>query len=78
MAVPISEWVDSQISWALGCLGKAGLSKTHLFVERGLDVLVRRFEAGKSWASEDGESQRVGAALEALKALKHYGMLSGV
>lgn len=78
MAVPVSEWVDSQISWALGCLGKAGLSKTHPFVERCLGALIRRFGAGGSWASEDGESQKVGAALEAVKALKHYGMLSGV
>jgi hypothetical protein len=77
MAVPLSEWVDSQIAWALGCLGKAGLSKTHPFVKRCLDALVHRFQGGGEWASEEGEPQRVGATIQVLNALNHYDMLSG-
>lgn len=78
LAVPLSEWVDSQISWALGCLGRAGLPRSHPFAEKILPTLVDRRAEDGAWASEDGEAQRVGATLEALKALKHYGMLSGV
>jgi squalene cyclase len=75
MTAPLSEWVDSQISWALECLGKAGLPKDVPFVEKGLAELVWRRRVDGSWASEDGEARSVGAVIGVLKVLKHYGVL---
>jgi hypothetical protein len=75
MAKPISEWASSQISWALDCLGRAGLSKYHPFIERCLAELIRRQDSEGKWSSEDGEDYAVGATIEALKVLKHYGFL---
>jgi squalene cyclase len=72
MAEPLSDWVDSQISWALQCLGRAGLPKDNPFVEKGLAELARRQRADGRWTSEDGEARTVGAVIEALKVLKHY------
>lgn len=73
---PFSEWEDSQISWALDYLGQAGLSKDHPFIEKGLDELLQRQKPNGSWTSEDGETHAVAATIGALKALKHYGLLS--
>lgn len=73
---PLAEWVDSQICWALNCLGRAGLAKDHSFVEACLAELLRRRGTEGQWASEDGEAQAVGATIEALKALKRYGLLT--
>jgi hypothetical protein len=70
---PIDGWEDSQIAWALDCLGKAGLPREHPFVEKGLAELCRRRESGGSWSSEDGEAYAVAATIGALKALKLYG-----
>jgi len=75
MDIPLSEWVDSQICWALECLGKAGLPKDDPFVEKGLAELARRQGADGRWISEDGETRTVVAIIGALKVLKHYGML---
>jgi hypothetical protein len=69
---PLSGWVDSQISWALHCLGAAGLPKDNPFVEKGLVELARRRGIDGRWISEDGEARTVGAVIETLKVLKHY------
>ena len=73
---PLSEWADSQISWALAFLGRAGVPAEHHFVAKCLDELTRRQQADGSWGSEDGEAFAVGATIEALKVLKHYRRLS--
>lgn len=72
---PLSQWEDSQISWALDCLGKAGLPKDHPFIEECLAELLHRQKPNGSWFSEDGEAYAVGATIGALKALDHYGLL---
>jgi len=72
---PLSEWADSQISWALNCLGRAGLPGDHPFIEKCLAELLQRQEPNGSWSSEDGEAYAVSATIEALKSLKHYGLL---
>jgi squalene cyclase len=69
----LSTWADSQITWALDCLGRAGLGKEHPFIEACLAELLRRQEPAGSWSSEDGETFAVGATIEALKVLKFYG-----
>jgi hypothetical protein len=69
---PLSEWQDSQIAWALDCLGKAGLSKEEPFIETGLNELLRRRSPDGSWSSEDGAAFAVTATIEALKVLKQY------
>jgi hypothetical protein len=72
---PLSDWVDSQISWALHCLGMAGLPKEHPFVGQSLGELIRRQSRDGRWTSEDGEARTVGAVIEVLKVLKLYGEL---
>jgi hypothetical protein len=75
-AKPFSEWVDSQIAWALDCLGRAGLSRNNPFVEAGLAELIRRRSVEGKWRSEDGEGRTVGSIIEALKVLKCYDRLA--
>jgi hypothetical protein len=72
---PLSEWVDSQICWALDGLGRAGVPKEQPFVEKGLAELCQRQAPNGSWSSEDGEARAVGATIEALKVLRLYGVL---
>jgi hypothetical protein len=69
MEIPLSKWFAFQISLALNCLGKAGLSKEHPLIERLLDSLLERQEPNGSWCSEDSGSYNVDATIEALKAL---------
>ena len=71
----LANWVDSQISWALGCLSKAGVSTEVPFVEDCLKELIQRRQVGGEWVSEDGEARIVGATLETLKVFKQYGLL---
>jgi squalene cyclase len=75
MGRPLAEWADSQISWALDCLGRAGLPKGHPFVEQGLTELLRRRDPAGSWSSEDGEAHTVDAIIGVLKVFKLYGRL---
>ena len=77
MGRPLSEWVASQIGWALSCLAQAGIPKAHPFVEQGLAELARRQRPDGSWTSEDGETHDVGATIEAVKVLKHYNSVPG-
>lgn len=72
---PFSEWVDSQIAWALESLGRAGLPREEPFVQQGLAELRRRQEAQGSWVAEDGEAWTVNAVIGALNALRCYGAL---
>ena len=74
---PFSEWADSQIAWALDCLSSAGLPKDHPFVEKCLAELLQRRGPDGRWSSEDGEAYAVGATIQVLKVLKHYGLLLG-
>jgi hypothetical protein len=74
---PLTEWDDSQIAWALDCLGTGGLPIYDPFVQGCLEELSRRQKSDGSWASEDGEAYAVGATIQALKVFKCYGMLSG-
>jgi hypothetical protein len=74
MAKPLNEWADSQIAWALECLGRAGLPKVHPFVSDCLDELAQRQKLDGSWISEDGEEFTVQATLSAVKAFKTFGV----
>ncbi len=72
----MAEWDDSQLAWALDCLSKGGLSKTDPFIRAGLSELKRRQRLDGSWASEDGEAAAVGATIQAIKVMKHYGVIT--
>lgn len=74
--IPLAEWADSQMAWALDCLSRAGVSKEHPFVDRCLAELVHRQAADGSWSSEDGEAYAVGATIQMVKVLQRYGFLS--
>ena len=76
-ARPIAKWVDSQISWALEFLSRAGVPKDEPFVQQGLARLMHSHEVRGRWESEDGEAYTVGATMGALKVLKRYGLLEG-
>jgi len=76
-ARPFTDWVDSQICWALDVLGHAGLPGDHPFIKASLAELLRRQKADGGWTSEDGEAQSVSATVEALKVLQWYGRLEG-
>jgi squalene cyclase len=69
---PAAEWEDSQLAWALSCLGSAGLPREHPFVVQGLAALGERQRPDGSWASEDGAEYAVSATIQVLKVLKHY------
>ncbi len=71
----LAEWEASQIAWALDCLGRAGLQKSHPFAEKCLAELLSRRRSDGSWSSEDGETFAVGATIGVLKVLKLYGLL---
>jgi len=47
-----------------------------MLVDRCLSELIRRQSPDGSWSSEDGEAYAVGATIQAVKVLKHYGLLS--
>jgi hypothetical protein len=74
LARPLPEWVDSQIAWALECLGRAGVPRSAPFVQASLTELLRRQADQGRWVSEDGEAYSVNTAIGALKVLKHYGL----
>jgi hypothetical protein len=77
-ARPWDEWEDSQIAWALDCLGSAGLGQAHPFIAAGLADLAARQEPDGSWASEDGPAYAVSATVSALKVFKMYGLLEEI
>jgi hypothetical protein len=73
---PMYEWEDSQLAWALDCLSKGGLNKHVPFVKSCLQELSNRQKSNGSWASEDGVTSAVSATLQAVKVLKHYGVMT--
>jgi hypothetical protein len=73
---PFYQWEDSQIAWALDCLGTAGLTREHAFVKSGLAELLHRRAPDGSWISEDGEARDVVATIQVLRVLKHFGLLA--
>lgn len=74
--MPLVEWDDSQIAWALDCLCRGGLLKDHPLIDGCLAELGRRQKSDGSWASEDGEDFAVGATIQALKVLKRYAVVN--
>jgi hypothetical protein len=68
----MSDWQDSQLAWALDCLGNASLPRDHLFVQMGIKELSSRQAPDGSWSSEDGEAHVVNGTIAALKAFKQY------
>ena len=72
---PKTEWVDSQLCWALDCLGRAGMTVQQPFVKASLEALIQRQGLNGAWASEDGEDYIVGATIEALKVLRFFGVI---
>ena len=72
---PLPDWVDSQISWALSCFAHAGLRSSDELVGRLIAELSDRQRPDGSWVSEDGRSHDVGATIEAVKVLAHYGVI---
>ncbi len=76
MEKPLAEWADSQIAWALECLGRARLPRVHPFVNDCLAELEQRQNPDGVWISEDGDAFTVDATINALKAFKLFGALS--
>jgi squalene cyclase len=70
---PLVGWEASQIAWALDCLSKAGLQKSHPFAEKCLTELLNRCKPDGSWSSEDGEAFAVGATIGVLKVFELFG-----
>jgi hypothetical protein len=75
MEKPLDEWADSQIAWALECLGRARLPKVHPFINDCLAELDQRQKPDGAWISEDGEAFTVEATISAVKAFKIFGAL---
>jgi hypothetical protein len=71
-ARPLAQWEDSQLSWALNCLGNAGFTLSQPFVADSLKELSRRQRSDGSWRSEDGPEFTLEATLGALRAFNLY------
>jgi hypothetical protein len=68
----VPDWQNSQLAWALDCLGNAGLPRTHPLIQTGIKTLARRQAPDGSWSSEDGEALAVNGTIAALKVFKRY------
>lgn len=68
----ISDWQDSQIAWALDCLGNARLPRDHPFIQMAIKELSLRQAPDGSWSSKDEEAYVVNGTIAALKAFKQY------
>ncbi len=73
-AQPVEVWEDSALAWAIDCLGHAGIPREHPFVQHGLAVLAERQQPDGWWTSEDGPEYNVEATIQAVKALRRYGV----
>jgi len=69
------KWEGSYLAWLTCCLRDAGLPAHHHFVRRCLDELVKKQRLDGSWDSEDGEAFAANATIEALRVIKHYGVI---
>jgi squalene cyclase len=67
-----SDWQNSQLAWALDCLGNADLPRDHPFIQTGIKVLVRRQAPNGSWSSKEGEASAVNGTIAVLKVFKRY------
>ena len=76
MGKPLDEWADSQLAWAIACLGRAGLPKAHPFISDCLNELGERQQPDGTWISENGEAFTIDATISAVKAFKIYDILS--
>ncbi len=76
--LPAKQWEDSQIAWAVDCLGMAGLSKDEPFIQKMIIELAQRQEAEGCWSSEDGPAYAVSATISAIKALKRFGWIESI
>ena len=72
---PLPDWEDSQLAWALDCLGQAGLALEHPFIASSLRELADRMDPEGSWSSEEGAAYAASATISALKAFKRYRQL---
>ncbi len=70
---PVAAWADSQLAWALSCLGAAGVSRDDGFVSAALAELDRRQRPDGGWMSEDGPAFAVNAVIDAVKAWGRFG-----
>ena len=68
-------WEASQIAWSLTSFARAGLSGSHPLVEKLLQQLTQKQRPDGSWTSEDGDAYAVEATVNALWALKLYGLI---
>lgn len=71
-SIPMGQWEDSQLAWAISSLGNAGLSTDMPFIANGLKELQRRQASDGSWSSEDGPAYTVEATIGVIKALKFH------
>jgi len=69
------KWEGSYLAWLTCCLRDAGLPAHHPFVKRCLSELVEKQRPDGSWDSEDGEAFAANATIEALRVIKHYGVI---
>ena len=71
-SLPMKQWEDSQLAWAINSLGNAGISSDMPFISNGLQELQRRQDKDGSWCSKDGPAYAVEATIEVVKALKFH------
>ena len=76
MEKPLDEWADSQLAWAMACLGRADLPKAHPFVSDCLAELAERQRPDGTWISENGEAFTIDATISAIKAFRIFGVLA--
>lgn len=69
------KWEGSYLAWLLCCLRDAGIPTKHRFVKRCLQELVKKQRPDGGWESEDGERYAANATIEALRVIKHYGVI---
>jgi hypothetical protein len=65
----------SLLAWLCCYLRDAGLDTEHPFVKRCLENLLKKQRSDGSWDSENGEAFAANATVEALRVIKHYGLV---
>jgi len=67
-------WEGSNIAWLLRCLGDAGVSSSHPLTRQTIDALSSAQRPDGSWAGEDGPQFDVSSTIDAIRALRQYGV----